>query len=306
MEVSKVVAMPLVTLIVGSFFSYSLNARQEADQKSRLYAEMMGKREESDAALRKGMFESILTTFLSKEKGQPRTLDLEQQVLNIELLAYNFHESLDLGPLFKHVRRNLIEAKDTADENLMWRIEKVAKEVKAQQIAVLADKGSVDWANLHLETMTAQFGRTEVPPPEGKRRGGPTLCMSITSDGGETDWRQFALRFVDYSNERREVEMSLSVSVPLPEVECKAIQDSKKELDNVEAHAQFWVGLFAFPMIDNTHLSHSERCAVSVTDIPDKNSVRIAVSYFQASRASLKDKLYYDEILHDVVGTNQH
>jgi hypothetical protein len=55
-------------------------------------------------------------------------------------------------------------------------------------------------------------------------------------------------------------------------------------------------------MIDNTHLSHSERCSVSITDITnDNNAVKIAVSFFKASRASLKDKPYYDEILHDLL-----
>ena len=58
--------------------------------------------------------------------------------------------------------------------------------------------------------------------------------------------------------------------------------------------------MFAFPMIDNIHLSHSERCSVSVTNITN-DTVGIAVSFFQASRASLKDKLYYDEVLHDLL-----
>jgi hypothetical protein len=61
-------------------------------------------------------------------------------------------------------------------------------------------------------------------------------------------------------------------------------------------------------MIDNTHLSRSERCSVSVTDITNDpvnvkiaGNVSVAVSFFQASRASLKDKLYYDEVLHDLL-----
>jgi hypothetical protein len=302
MEVSKVVAMPLVTLIVGSIFSYSLNSRQEADQNSRLYADMMSRREESDSALRKDMFQSILTTFLKKEDKQPKARDLEQEVLNIELLAYNFHESLDLGPLFKHVQRDLQQTQEKVDDSLLWRVEKVAKEVKAQQLAVLADSGRVDLADLNVDTMTATFETSTVDPAR-KKRGGPTLCLSIESATGERHWRQFSLRFLDFNADRREVEMSLAVSKPLPEKDCTTIADTKTEQENIEARAQFWVGLFAFPMIDNTHLSHSERCAVSVTDIPDENNVKIAVSFFQASRASLKDKLYYDEILHDVFGS---
>src|SRR5215813_10454710 len=96
-ELWKTVAMPLATLIFGFFFNMSLNTRQTRDNNVRLYADMMGRREEADSSLRKDMFKSILETFMKKDQRQ----GLETDVLNIELLAYNFHESLDLGPLFK-------------------------------------------------------------------------------------------------------------------------------------------------------------------------------------------------------------
>ena len=53
-------------------------------------------------------------------------------------------------------------------------------------------------------------------------------------------------------------------------------------------------------MIDNTHLSLSERCSLVVTKFGD-DSIELALAYFQASRASLKDKPYYDEVLHDLL-----
>ena len=305
-EVSKIVAMPLVTLIVGYVFNTSLNARQQSDNNVRLYADMMGRREQSDSGLRKDMFQSILTTFLKKDATQPIEEELEQGVLNIELLAYNFNESLDLGPLFKHVKRELVKAKGKVDENLMWRLERVSEEVRGRQLAVLADGGAMDRGDVNLETMEASFGRSAVEIPPGVKRGGTTLCMSIpTVDDdqaapGKRHWRQFRIKFLDFSRDRREVEIALSVSRPLGEKDCKSILDSKVEFENIEAAAQFWVGLFGFPMIDNTRLSHSERCAVSVTHITG-DSMNIAVSFFQASRASLKDKLYYDEVLHELL-----
>src|ERR1044071_3265922 len=104
-EISQVVAMPMVTLGVGYLLNSSISTSQTRDSNLRLYADMMGRREEADSALRKDMFQSILSTFVSSApngRGDP-----EAQVLNLELLAYNFHESLDLGPLFKHVQRQL-------------------------------------------------------------------------------------------------------------------------------------------------------------------------------------------------------
>ena len=109
-ELVKVLALPLVTLVLGYWFNSSLNERQQVDSNIRLYAEMMGRREEADSNLRKDMFNSILTTFMSKDPSREAVTDEElirQQILSLELLAYNFHESLDIAPLFKDVERRI-------------------------------------------------------------------------------------------------------------------------------------------------------------------------------------------------------
>jgi hypothetical protein len=53
----------------------------------------MSRREEAESSLRKDMFVSIIASFL-----KPGTNDLSAKVLNLELLAYNFHDSLNLKP----------------------------------------------------------------------------------------------------------------------------------------------------------------------------------------------------------------
>jgi len=301
----KVAALPLVALILGHLFNASLNDRQAHESGVRLYADMMGRREEADSALRKDMFKSILDTFLTKDLKQPRDQYFEQEVLNTELLAYNFHESLDLGPLFKHVQRELADNKKNTDANLLLRLVRVAQEVKGQQLAVLSDSGMVERGDIDVRTSdwgTMTFGKSTVELRPGEKRSGPTLCMSINSSDGEMHHRQFKIVFLDFNKDRREVELKLYVSRPLSEQDCRKILGAEIELGNVETSPQFWVGEFAFPMIDNTHLSHSERCSVSITDISnDNDTLKIAVSFFHASRASLKDKLYYDEILHDLL-----
>lgn len=100
LEILKAVALPLVTLLLGFVFNGSLNARQDRESNIRLYTDMMGRREEADSALRKDMFQSILATFLRtdlKQKPLAPREQTNQDVLNLELLAYNFHESLDLA-----------------------------------------------------------------------------------------------------------------------------------------------------------------------------------------------------------------
>jgi len=302
MELSKVVAMPLATLLIGYYLNESLNKRQMTDNNVHLYADMMGRREEADSTMRKDMFNSILGTFLNKESHQVLAEHLEQEVLNIELLAYNFDESLDLSPLFKHVHRDVTDEKNHPDQNLLWRIERVALDVKERQLATLADSGSVARGDINLGTQAWTFGDSTVQLKPGEKRGGPTLCMSINSTDGEQHFRQFKIEFLDFQKDRREMELDLSISKPISEIDCKRILPPTMESANVEADAQFWVGLFAFPMIDNTRLSHSERCSISVTGIYT-DSIDVAVAFFQASRASLKDKLYYDEVLHDLLHT---
>ena len=108
-DLIKVLALPLVTLVLGYWFNSSLNERQQVESNIRLYAEMMGRREEADSNLRKDMFNSILTTFMAKDPSLRLSSEelIRQQILSLELLAYNFHESLDIAPLFKDVERRI-------------------------------------------------------------------------------------------------------------------------------------------------------------------------------------------------------
>src|SRR6202521_2903162 len=121
-DLLRVAALPLVTLILGFVFNRSLNERQASESAAlrdrqaqednmRLYTEMMGRREQADSDLRKDMFKSILDTFMSKDPKLERSEQLSQEVLKLELLAYNFHESLDIGPLFKDVRSRIPDEK---------------------------------------------------------------------------------------------------------------------------------------------------------------------------------------------------
>ena len=79
---------------------------QTGETNARLYSELTSKREESESALRKDMFTSIINSFL---RAGPATL--EQKLLNLELLVYNFHESLNLKPLFLHIAREIGRAR---------------------------------------------------------------------------------------------------------------------------------------------------------------------------------------------------
>jgi len=303
LDVVKVVAIPLVTLILGFVFNNSLTARQTRENNIRLYTEMMGRREESDSALRKDMFNSILGTFMSKD---PKLTPVEQrdlEVLNLELLAANFHESMDLAPLFKHVRRHIPD-QAAPYSILTHRLERVAQDVIERQLTVLSDVGTVEKGDALLENVNTLkayiiFGSRTIPDPNMQPGLGVSrVCLSMNSNDGVQHNRQFKVEIIGFNPDSREVKMRLYVSKVLDAADCH-----RADLDQVaqeEIETNISVDPFDFPMIDNTHLTHGERCAVSLPEVTPQ-AVKVALAYFPGSRASLKDKPYYDDLVHDLV-----
>jgi len=305
-ELIKVLALPLVTLVLGYWFNASLNERQQIDNNIRLYAEMMGRREEADSNLRKDMFNSILTTFMSKDPSVKFSDEeqIRQQILSLELLAYNFHESLDIGPLFKDVERRIPASAKGPDQELQRRLESVALQVIEHQLTALSDVGTVERGDALTEKIKdfqahIMFGTRALNDPKVKAGDGASrLCLSMEAVDRSRHYRQFKLELIGHSEQAREVQVSLYVSQILTPEECQKVDldlEAKREVDT-----NFIVGLFDFPMIDNTRLSGSERSAVSLTAL-NPNVVSLTLAYFPASRASLKDKPYYDEVIRDLV-----
>jgi hypothetical protein len=68
------------------------------------------------------------------------------------------------------------------------------------------------------------------------------------------------------------------------------------EVRSLELSATFWLGFSDFPLIDNTRLNNGDRMAV-VLRRWEENSAELCLAYFPGSRASLKDKVYYDELI---------
>src|SRR5262245_53932659 len=91
----------LVVALLGYYKSSVLRQNEARERNERVYTELMSSREQSESGLRKDMFLSVIQAFLRPDAN------LESKMLNLEMLAYNFHESLNLKPLFAHVEREL-------------------------------------------------------------------------------------------------------------------------------------------------------------------------------------------------------
>jgi hypothetical protein len=255
----------LAVASVGVMGSQVLERRQAADTNARLYSELMSRREESESSLRKDMFVSIIQPFL-----QPRAGDLDTRVLNLELLAVNFHDSLNLKPLFLDLQRRLADTKDPNRKAYLERVNRVAREITAKQLFALEGHGQSFRRTLLLE----DFDRTG-------RFGVPLEGESVEVEGRRS---HVDLRVLDVDRRQQQLRLRLEV---------RTVQDSANMVDT---RAVFDVGWFDFPMIDNTRLPNGLRCAVTLSAFTDE-AADLATICFPGEYASLKDRPYYDEVI---------
>jgi hypothetical protein len=274
----------LAVALLGVLGSKSLDKSQSQDAKLRLYTELMSRREQSDTALREDMFKSIVGTFLT-----PSTAKLEQKVLSLELLAYNFHESLELAPLFKHVRREVDESKDPQKADYQARLEKVAKEVAGKQIEILQESGTslegrVDFLELqaHPEGITVLDG-----------------CFPLHSEEVAKDAVRDQRAALNISDENHPRCIRASVLEKDSTTQGLSIRLESETPEGEKVDQLFWVDFYDLPMVDNTRLSHDQRLAVVLRTFT-KDTAQLAFVYFPGSHAGLKDKPFYDDMLHQL------
>ncbi len=251
----------------GFLGSKFLESRQYEEMRIRLYTELMSNREGSESALRKDMFGTIFESFL-----QPETAKLETKVLHLELLSYNFHESLNLKPLFIHLEKQITEENSPLNEDdKSWhlnRIHKVAREITRKQMAALEGVGEGFERRVNLDSLLTNTGGIQLEDEN--------LELNNIQ-------RNFRVRVLESNPSKKEIKVRLEII---------SLQESDEELVEVE----FWIGFFDFPMIDNTRLSHDQRCAIVLKHF-EQPKAEISVLYFPGSHASLKEKPYYQELV---------
>ncbi len=248
---------------------------QTADTNARLYSELTSRREESESALRKDMFTSIINSFLG---AGPQSL--EQKLLNLELLVYNFHESLNLKPLFLHIERQIDQSPDR--RVLATRLQRVAEEVAKKQMLVIDEGGSTFDATVNTKTLS-------FPSPDGEGEV-PFIARDLIVDGIK---RNLRLEILGVTADSEQLQMRITV---------RTGDDGRAET----MAAEFWLGHFDFPMIDNIRLPHDQRLAVVLNAFdPGSGYADLTVAYFPGKYAGLREKPYYDEVLAKLLAANR-
>ncbi|HEY6051449.1 MAG TPA: hypothetical protein VIZ58_09385 [Thermoanaerobaculia bacterium] len=248
---------------------------QTSETNARLYSELTSKREEAESALRKDMFTSIINSFL---RSGPATL--EQKMLNLELLVYNFHESLNLKPLFLHLEREMKVS--SANRAYLTRLYQVADEVTRKQMLVIEEGG--ERFDATIDTKTLAF-----PSSSGEGES-PAAAHDVVVDGIRRNVKLEVLA-ADPGTEQLQVRTTLRTS-----------DDGRVDTSSTE----FWVGHFDFPMIDNTRLPHDQRLAVVLNNFDAKRGVAdVTVICYPGKYAALREKPYYDEVLAKLLAANR-
>jgi hypothetical protein len=205
---------------------------------------------------------------------------LDAQLLNIELLAYNFHESLNLKPLFLQLEKSILALKNSAVKRDQFdRLERVAREVTRKQMLSLEEAGDKFDRQIDLDSLKNNPGG---------------LVLDEDSMAVDKIKRLFRIVALEADQKTKNIKVRLEV---------RTLNDSLSEYDQPNI-VEFWVGFFDFPMIDNTRLSHDQRCAIVLTNF-DEQSVDISILDFPGSHASLREKPYFDEIIDNLRKGNQ-
>lgn len=258
---------------VGMMGSQLLERRQSVDTNARLYSELMSRREEAESSLRKDMFVSIIASFLKPTPG-----DIEGKVLNLELLAYNFNDSLNLKPLFLDIQRRLHGSTDPEREDYLARIYRVAREIRDKQLFSLEGHGQ-------------SFRRT-VDFDELAAAGAAGIALDPETVVVHKQPAEVALRVLKVDKDQRQLTVRLLVKSP------------EGESQVADARANFTVGYFDFPVIDNTRLANGMRCAVTLANF-SAQAADLTTVCFPGEFASLKDRPYYDEVIQKLREANE-
>ena len=265
---------------LGMMGSRTLERQQSNEAKLRLYSELMTRREESEATLRKEMFQSIIGSFFDAQSAS-----LDTRLLKMELLAQNFHEALNLVPLFEHMQREIDRSTSSRDEKRFYasRLGDLAREVTRKQMIVLEASGRRhDWTVLISDSLAAGTASQQLDDVE------------VTLDGVK---RRFRVTLASADTVRRELRVGLEIETPpgQPGVPPNAVGRYNVDFD---------VGFFSTPMIDNTRLSNDQRVALVLSDM-NQYGASLSLVYFPGSRASFREKPYYEEILRKLTDTTR-
>lgn len=295
-------ASALFAAVAVGLFGFFGQMALEHNQNARMYVELMSQREQAESQIRKDMFTAILSEFFTIGANGPQ--DVSERLLQLEMLALNFGETLSLSPLFRELERDLETVRPS--EDLVWRLNKtryterlrsLASRVTGWQLSRL----SIGGQRFPIEVPIAQVtdGARYVWPDSvasgdwelnkdliDEDRGAWIAATKAQMAGfrlGDID-RTFTATFSDANRDKKTVRVALQI----------VSSDQPRP-----AQMEFELSYFDFPMIDNTRLSDDHRFAVVMEDFDDEYIKLVAVS-FPGLYASQREQPFLNEVITQV------
>jgi hypothetical protein len=264
----KTLAMPTAICVVPLLFEVVLHAHDERSNQLTLYTQLLSQREAADMTVRQAIFDKVLDKYLP-----PDSKDVDTQLVGLELMADNFHESVDISPLFWQLDRQVMKQSDTpARSDRLSELERIAGVVKSRQVEGLENAGRKTEISLDLD----------VPPDQQKNFACDWRLPRLTGARGDASMkRHFEVGLVKGDLAGRRLQIQLSYSTP---------GDTRQVL--------IWADLYDFPLMNFTRISDEERVAIVLTRLDtESRSATVTLVYYPSSRSGTGDKPYIDDVM---------
>jgi hypothetical protein len=267
------VVVPVMLLWGGQFLERSLKSQNEMLENKRIALQLTTAREQSDSDLKASMF----TKLLEKYESSAQQEDPKQKLFFLELLVYNFGETLTLTPIINDLLTDF--KKDPSSyQSLANRLSTALREAGSRQIASLMISGDQKRFTLQkgqVKRFVLIYCREDEKLPIAERF--PVEVKYIKSEpdhtnGGESILNHGAL--LEVTRWKRNVNTGKSTSV----------------------RRTFVLDQSDLPLIDNMPLSDGLRFALMIdheSDVPEDQSATmlpILALGFSSESTMMKEK----------------
>ena len=277
---------------IGYFSQSTLTELSLREQNARLYTELLARREDAESSLRKDMFKEIMNGFFASINPDDIEDGISKKILKLELLAYNFGDTMSLGPLFTELSNDIDRSLEIANiedwkviaGDFQRRLRSLAKRVASAQYSTIAPIGE----NLTFE---APFKKIELAPnsvassdyqynwPIDEACGellepaenSPDNANDMAAQYDDCRAMSDEMGILVLDDIKRKINISFrnadyekqSVGVRLEIIEFEEEFDEESGssyfIPNTLTPIEFTLDFFNFPLIDNTRLSNNQR-----------------------------------------------
>ena len=319
------ILIPLVLAIIGIWGQRTITQISVQEQNSRLYTELLSRREEAESSLRKDMFKEVMSGFFTEIKAEDKSREkvpegdeeykgddikdkLSKKILKLEILALNFGDSLSIGPLFSELssdieqvlmaNRDAIDDWETVAAPYQKRLRSLAKRVASRQMSTIS-AGS-DSPDKYEFKITVNTDHVRMPDQDEDEDGVAekefywSSMVEIEEDMLKLD---DVTRFFEITLSNADLEnYTISVNMKILEIPK---DKSSTGIPIIVANRNFNMDFFNFPLIDNTRLSHNHRFALIIEDF-DHKTIDLKGVLFPGVFASQRDKPFLNEAINEL------